>query len=409
MTIFIGIILFIVGTLAAFVAAIAGIAYLRTLSVYIGMRRLYRVSFGVGMLAIAALISTLIAQMLLSGSISDVSEDIAALSTPAEEFQLIEEDADTKVEIAETPKEEASESEVEAKSEGAEEEVAEAPVQPVAEQPAQPATEQQPAQPVAEQPAVARSQIAPSFSVWSNIYKGHEYAYIEVENGVPYVYAPNNRGSFWYDLNNISSGRESGNIVVMANAGLFDTSSLVPLGTTIQNGKVVSSATSNSGIPRTLVVDDGGNVGYATNSAGGAISSYTDAVTGETVTGRKIVSAVYGFGPVMLNDKTATKYKDKVAKGYRARQMFCVRAKNNYMIISNTGEGEDGGGWDFDDMAEVARRRGCVSAFSLDGGGSTALAWRTSVHQDFSTYATTERNEPTFIVFTADNLAPSGK
>ena len=79
------------------------------------------------------------------------------------------------------------------------------------------------------------------------------------------------------------------------------------------------------------------------------------------------------------------------------------------MIISNTGEGENGGGWNFDDMAKVAEYRGCISAFSLDGGGSTATAYRTLPNGNFSVPATTIRHDPTFIVFTSDNLAPRGK
>lgn len=404
MTIFIGIILFIIGTLGAFTTAAAGIAYLKISTIYSSLNRLYRAMFKTGMITIAMLISVLIAQMAFSGIDVNIAEDV--LAAPATEFSMETEEA------AEIEEQENKNTEVITMQEVATDDTSEeniAPEENTVVPEANVAPEQPASQPTITQPTETRSSIIPSFTAWSNIYKGHEYAYIEIEGGVPYVYAPNHRGSFWYDLNNISSGRESSNIVVMANAGLFDTTSLAPLGTTIQNGKVVSSVTSNYSIPRILVVDDSGNVGYTTNSAGGVINSYIDAVTGETVTGRKIISAVYGFGPVVLNGKTATKYSGKIANGYRARQVFCVRAKNKYTIITNTGEGENGGGWNFDDIAEVARRRGCVSAFNLDGGGSTALAWRKSLNQGFQAYATTERHDPTFIVFTADNLAPSGK
>lgn len=257
-------------------------------------------------------------------------------------------------------------------------------------------------------PAVSVRATVPTFDVWRGYYKNFTYNFIEITNGTPYVYMPTSRGNFQSDLNNIVDNREGGNIIVMASAGVYNTTTTEPLGTTIQNNKVLSRAESSDNLPRTLVVDEAGNVGYTTNATSGQIASYTDAKTGKTVTGRKIVSAVYGFGPVVLNGKMATEYKDKIGSGYRARQMFCVK-QDSYIIITNTGEGETGGGWNFDDMVQVAQYRGCLSAFNLDGGGSTATAYRTTLNKNFSILATTERHDPTFIVFTADNLAPRGK
>lgn len=262
--------------------------------------------------------------------------------------------------------------------------------------------------PSSDESSQARAnELVPKFSVWKGYYKGFDYNFIEVENGTPYVYVPSNRGNFQSDLNNIASNRESGNIVVMANAGMFNNDSS-PRGTTIQNGKILSMADSNYGIQRHLVVDEFGNVGYTGEKVENGVASYVDARTGAKVENRKIISSVFAFSPILMNGKIMNKTSDGSYVNFRARQIFCVK-QNSYMIITNTGEGEAGGGWNFDDMVNVANYRGCLSAFNLDGGGSTATAYRTSLSRAFTVLATTARHDPTFIVFTSDNLAPRGK
>ena len=397
--------MFIIGTLGAFTTAAAGIAYLKISTIYSSLNRLYRALFKTGMITIAMLISVLIAQMAFSGIDVNITEDVSA--APATEFSMETEG------VAETEEQKNKNTEEVIVQEIAADNTPEeniAPEENIVATETNVVPEQPAPQPTVAQPTETRSSIIPSFTAWSNIYKGHEYAYIEIEGGVPYVYAPNYRGSFWYDLNNISSGRESSNIVVMANAGIFNDDSS-PRGNTIQNGKIITSSNSNASIPQTLVIDEAGNVGYTNKAITNGVTDYTDALTGKNVSNRKIISAVTAFSPIVMNGKAATEYKSKVANysAYRARSIFCVKGKGSYTLITNTGEGENGGGWNCDDMVEVARRRGCVSAFNLDGGGSTALAWRKSLNQGFQTYATTERYDPTFIVFTADNLAPSGK
>lgn len=374
----IGVVLFIIGTLGAFVSATAWIAYLKTMTAYMGLKKFYRALFSIGILTIATLTSVLMALLLISGQAAGSADGAAALTQPATEtsandsLAAVDTDANDDLVAVEVETEDAEVTEV------------------------------------TEDVAVTEPQTL-SLSADTGIYNGHEYAYVEVENGMPYVYLPNNRGTFWYDLNNIASGRESGNILIMANAGIFnnDTS---PRGTLVQNGNVLMAG-SDAGIANTMVVDSEGNVGYTSKAISGDTVVYTDALTGETVSGRKIVSAVTAFSPIVINSEAATEYKSEVANyaDYRARSIFCVRDKGSYTLISNKGEGIDGGGWNFDDMAAVSMQRGCRFAFNMDGGGSTALAWRDSLSSNFSTYVTTERHDPTFIVFTADNLAPSGK
>lgn len=125
----------------------------------------------------------------------------------------------------------------------------------------------------------------PKIEVWRGFLKGFSYSFIEIENATPYVYMPNSRGDFQSDLNNIKNNREGGNIIVIANASLYNTTTTDPLGTTIQNGKILSRAEKSDDSLRTLVVDEKGNVGYAKDATNGQISSYIDARTGQTVTG----------------------------------------------------------------------------------------------------------------------------
>ena len=421
-----GIILFTLGVVAAFGLARAAILYLKTFQGYQFLKKSQKLAFNLGIILIAGLFSVFSGMIFLSNetmqkagnmviswitgtnekTIQEVNEPENSVDKKAKK-QVELPDSFGEVEEKEiagkTEEPKNNEQENKPKEEKPEDKPEEKPEEKPTEKPA-PATEM-PA------PVIKKSTLIPSFTVWSNVYKGHKYAYVEVENGVPYVYAPTFRGNFADNINNIRLGKEGKNIVLIANAGIFNEVDSSPVGTAIQNGSVVVAKTKDDKIPRTLVIDETGNVGYTNKAIVNGTTSYTDAMTGKTISGRKIVSAVTGFTPVVINGKAATEYKTKIANysSYRARSMFCVRKNNAYTIITNTGEGIDGGGWNFDDMTTIALRRGCHFAFNFDGGGSTALAWRTSLSQGFTTYATTVRRDPTYIVFTADNRAPVGK
>ncbi len=332
-------------------------------------------------------------------------EDVR-LDGTVEEIAVVDDSAETETETEELSPEESS-------SEGVATEPEETPAEPTP-APVAPAPASQTVapevKPSADESSQAKvSELVPKFSVWKGYYKGFDYNYIEVENGTPYAYMPSNRGNFQSDLNNIVNNREGGNIVVMANAGLFNDDSS-PRGTTIQNGKILSVASGNCSVQCNLVVDEYGNVGYTGETITSGTANYVDARTGATVENRRIVSAVRGFAPFVMNSTAVNKSTNLgfSKDSFRARQIFCVK-QNSYMIITNTGEGEAGGGWNFDDMVNVANYRGCISAYNLDGGGSTATAYRTSLSRAFTVLATTARHDPTFIVFTSDNLAPRGK
>lgn len=252
----------------------------------------------------------------------------------------------------------------------------------------------------------------PSFTQGTAKYNGKDYNYIEIRNATPYVYAPKKRDTFTNDLKNIRQKVEGENILIIANAGTFNTSNYEPTGIVIQN-RIQISDRSVSDAWRVLVVDEDGNVGFLNkiSSAANLISanaSYTDAITGLTVTGKKIVSAVSNFGPIVINGTRADQYSNTNShyRDYRARQIFCIKADKTNVIITNKLEGQSGGGWNFANMAAAAIDRGCKFAFNLDGGGSTSTAWRNSTDEAFKTYSSTSRHDPTFIVYTDNNLPP---
>ncbi len=369
-----GIILFAIGVVAAFGLALTVISRLKTIQGYRRLRRWRRIAFNTEILLLSFFFSVLVGQIFLP---DDFGTSINGADEGVEDtfIESSENESKKQVILPDTFGEIVENELIEKMGET----------------------------------SGKKSASKPSFTVWSNVYKGFKYSYVEVENGVPYVYAPTFRGNFAQNINNIRIGEEGKNILVIANAGVFEGESS-PVGAVIQNGNVIQTKAKKDSSSRTLVMDEGGNVGYTGEAVTGNVVTYTDAITGKTVEGRKIVSAVTGFTPIVINGKVATKFKKKVANyaDYRARTVFCVRKNNAYTIITNTGEGENGG-WDFGDMAAVALRRDCQFAFDLDGGGSTALAWRTLLSQNFNIYATTIRKTPTYIVFTADNLPPATK
>ena len=382
-----GIPLLIIAMLAILIVDVFSVSYLKTALIDLRMRKPGFFLGSVGICAMSIVLSLIMAGAFLQSPAKAENTEIAG--TP-------------EAGVVETPQEtEATKEETEEEQQEPEQKQPE--VIQVAETVAQaPATVQTQTTTVQTPTVQTKSSIQPSFEVWRGFYKGFSYNFIEITNGTPYVYMPSMRSDFQTDLNNIRNNREGGNIIVMANASVYNTTTTDPLGTTIQNRKIV---TQNEGDSYwTLVVDDAGNVGYVKGAVKGTTTDYTDAKTGETKKNRNIVSAAYAFAPIVLNGKATDYYK---TDAYRARQIFCVK-QNSYVIITNTGEG-DNGGWNTDDMVQVANYRGCLSAFNLDGGGSAATAYRTSLSKNFTIYATTQRHDPTFIVFTADNLVPRGK
>ena len=238
----------------------------------------------------------------------------------------------------------------------------------------------------------------------------HAYQITELSAGAtPYVYAPNNgKGmSSSAAINKLKST----NAIVVANAGTFekDTSAT---GRVIVNGTILRSGNTCTAL---VIGHNGKNPGWAekdvsASSLVGGTGQYHD-MNGNLTSG-KIYSAVSCFSPIIVGGKVAdgtsssfnfSKYSGHY-RNTRARQILCVKGSSSnplYSIISNKNEGTTGG-WNWNHMTTVAKDYGCVFAYNLDGGGSTATWTRNSTSADFTHYGGS-RSVPTYIVFTANN------
>lgn len=251
----------------------------------------------------------------------------------------------------------------------------------------------------------------PTYVVKNATYKNKNYQYVEAKNAIPYVYTQSTKITFTKRLSRIETEKDESNILIIANAGEFNTDNYTPVGVTIENGKTITNKKAAHPI---FVVDEDGNVGFADKSATASslkegTASYTSGLTNEQVTGKKIVSAVTGFSPIVISGEIANEYSKEKShySNYRERQIICIKKDKTYVMISNKNDGEANGGWNFNDMAKVSIERGCYFAYNMDGGGSTAIGTRTNAKDKFNIYRSGNRKVPTYIVFTSDNKAPT--
>jgi exopolysaccharide biosynthesis protein len=236
------------------------------------------------------------------------------------------------------------------------------------------------------------------------------YQITELSAGaVPYVYAPNN-GHGEAASSAIAKLKNTKALVVI-NAGAFEKDGRAT-GTTITGGSVLTTGESCTSL---VIGQNGKNPGWAEKDASasglvGGTTSYYDMNGNQTI--GKIYSAVSCFSPIIVGGKiadgTSSSFNFKKYSGHyrntRARQILCVKGSPSnplYSIISNKNEGTTGG-WNWGHMTTIAKDYGCVYAYNLDGGGSTATWTRNSTTADFTHYGGS-RSVPTYIVFTADN------
>ena len=238
----------------------------------------------------------------------------------------------------------------------------------------------------------------------------HAYQITELSAGAtPYVYAPNGGRSM--AASTAINKLKSTNAIVVANAGTFEKNGSAT-STVITNGSVLQSGTTCTAL---VIGQNGKNPGWAdkgTSAQGlvGGSAHYHD-MNGNLTSG-SIYSAVSCFSPIIVGGKVADgstssfdfkKYSSHY-RNTRARQILCVKGSSSsplYSIISNKNEGTSGG-WNWGHMTTVAKDYGCVYAYNLDGGGSTATWTRNSTSTDFTHYGGS-RSVPTYIVFTSDN------
>lgn len=260
------------------------------------------------------------------------------------------------------------------------------------------------------------------------------YTLTEVRGLTPYVFMPTGASpEEAEDVMNVAGMMavygEQNRFVCAVNAGIFYASEdgrwygfrhKEADGPTICNGVVLKSAESVDHTECTLlVIDEEGSIGYAPfDSDADALAAGTGLwydIHGEPVTGKKIVSAVTGFVPILIDGETVYDSNDRNLHGYMnyvghysrpaTRQILGVREDGTILFITN----DDG--WTLLDAARVALRQDCVFAYNLDGGKSsqTVLGRETKSGYETETVVgkgTGARTVPTYIVFTADNCMP---
>ncbi len=260
-----------------------------------------------------------------------------------------------------------------------------------------------------------------------------KYQVITVYGLTPSVYAPDGAGSG--DLSGIMEvtemvekvGEEK-NIMLAINSGIFyDTQSSDiycyhgndPDGVIIADGVVLKSAeTVDHSECDILVIDEGGNVGwadyYADADALAAGESYYYDIYGEKLNGRKIRSAVTGFVPILVGGINLYDAGDAALHGYdnyvahyttkARRQIFGVKADGGYVILSSISD------WSLSDAAKAALEQGCVFAYNLDGGTSTETVLAVKDENGFQVNQLSRMQGlnkiPAYIVFTSDNSVP---
>jgi uncharacterized protein YjdB len=267
------------------------------------------------------------------------------------------------------------------------------------------------------------------------------YKYINLSGLTPYVYAPTGAGSSTDSdflnvvdmMNNATYGGKLNNIVVAINAGLFYSpdggrSYCYNLreadGVLISNGVVLKSVES---IYQTesdvLVIDEDGNVGYTDYYADAdklvSGEGYYRDIRGKLVTGKKIISAVTGFVPFVINGKNVYNAADTKLSGYHnyvshytaaaPRQIFGVKADGSYGVLTS-GTYADAK-WTLNQAAELAIAEGFVFAYNFEGGSTAGTTYATGSGDSYAVTNFVPQNSagrrmPTYLVFTANNVAP---
>ena len=264
--------------------------------------------------------------------------------------------------------------------------------------------------------------------------KQGDYTVTTLHGLTPYVFMPTgagteNSGDIMNAWQLLERYGEENRILCACNAGIFYASEerrwygyhyKEADGPVICNGVVLKSAESVDHTECTLlVIDETGAVGYAPyDTDADALAAGTGIwydIYGNAVTGRRIISAVTGFVPIVINGKNVYSRSDTALHGYdnyvghytrtATREIFGVKANGDFVLLN------DKEGWTLNDAAKAAIREGCVFAYNLDGGGSAQTVTAEETEEGYTITSRAgrgieARTVPTFLVFTADNCMP---
>lgn len=164
------------------------------------------------------------------------------------------------------------------------------------------------------------------------------------------------------------------NTVFVMNAGLFNTSTMVPQGQTVIGGESVTNSPMTDDMG--TAISDAECYPLCIDAQGNLSSSYGSSVDTADMISDGVKYAVTGWGQILDNyAKAATdKFNEIVHSGKYIRQ--CIGQYNNgdYMVctvdMARNGLAENDGGMTYDTLAALLISKGVKYAYSLDGGGS---------------------------------------
>lgn len=216
----------------------------------------------------------------------------------------------------------------------------------------------------------------------------------------PFVYYPNypnGRTESTFEMNIRKK------FLVAINAGRFNTSTGVPVGTVIQNSNNCSVTPYVRDWDRVLTINNKGELGYA---------ELTDDPS--TLISDEIVSATTGFIPLIINYKNAEEVDSSIsitAGDIAQRLAICQYNNGDYLIIgaeargnqSTTGSASEG--MTLEQMQAICKSYGVKFAFALDGGGSMEMVVGERQLNPFyeNVYG---RKVPVYIVFNGSTTFP---
>lgn len=192
------------------------------------------------------------------------------------------------------------------------------------------------------------------------------------------------------------------NTVFTMNAGLFNTSTLLPQGQTLISGSIVTNSpmTDDMGAAISaaecypLCIDQNGDLS----------APYGRTVTAEQMIAEGVVHAVTGWGQLIGNfAKSGTdKFNEIVHPGKYIRQVIGQYDNGDYLVCtvdaSRNGKAANDAGMTYDSLAALLVAKGVKFAYSLDGGGSAETVM--GARQINPVYeGTSGRSVPTVICF----------
>lgn len=205
----------------------------------------------------------------------------------------------------------------------------------------------------------------------------------------PFVSAPNGSGGALYSCLGYSAVKP---FPIIINAGLFNNGAgqgKDPVGNVVEDG--VSVANNTSSVFPPLTIDGDGELGYA-----------VPGTTNSELISNGIVSAVCGFGPIIIDYAKTNQADYSVPDRWNEdsqRQVIGQFGNGDYGILTIEGRTFDNStGLGLGDVQDLCQQYNFKFAYNLDGGGSTeTVVGEKQLNIIYE--GTTGRICPTFIVF----------